>query len=74
MYLYCSIEETIPYLCSLNFLTVLNTDINGFKEYWVRLFQILTIEKDFIILYMAIIVPVLPNPPLNKLFKSILRN
>ncbi len=50
IYLYCSKEETIPYLCSLNFLTVLNTDINGFNEYCVRLFQIFTIEKDFIIL------------------------
>lgn len=67
MYLYCSNEDTIPNLCSLNFLTELKTDINGFNEYSVKLFHILTIEKDLMILYIAIIVPVLPIPPLENL-------
>jgi len=69
MYLYCSFEETIPYLCSLNFLTVLKTDIKGLIANSLKLFQIFIIENDFIILYIAIMVPVLPTPPLKFIVK-----
>lgn len=76
MYLYCSKEETMPYLCSRNFLTVLKTDIKGLIANSLRLFQIFIMEKDLIILYIAIIVPVLPTPPLKimiNLFKLVLK-
>jgi hypothetical protein len=64
MYLYCIESDTIPFLCSLSFLTVLKIEKKGFILSIEVLFVSFNIERLFNILYIAINVPVRPIPAL----------